>query len=140
MIDNLVIRIAGIAILASFMAPQKLAIAEESAPTSNQGLHGIVLQAIDLGEEIEGLEGRQLRLRKLTLEPEGKIAIHSHKDRPAVAYVLEGITTVTFGDGSEMKFSAGDSISANRNTIHWHRNDESQAMTLITVDVYKSTD
>ena len=111
--------------------------AQSEAPTSNEGLNATVLQAIDLGPEIEGMDGRQLRLRKLVIEPGGYIGIHSHKDRPAVAYILQGTTTVTFGDGSEKRFSAGDSIAADRETTHWHRNDEDVDMVLVTVDVRK---
>jgi len=112
--------------------------AEEIAPTSHQGFEAAVLQSLDLGQEIEGLEGRQLRLRKLSLEPGGHIAVHSHKDRPAVAYILQGTTTVTFADGTSKRFSAGDSISADGNTTHWHRNDESEPMVLVTVDVFNA--
>ena len=83
------------------------------------------------------MDGRQLRLRKLVIKPGGYIGIHSHKDRPAVAYILEGATTVTFGDGTEKRFAAGDSIAADRNTTHWHRNDEQVDMVLVTVDVRK---
>jgi quercetin dioxygenase-like cupin family protein len=138
MINPFVLRTVSLVAVAGFLALQLPAVAQDSAPSSNQGLEGVVLQTIDLGNEIQGLEGRQLRLRKLTLEPGGHIAIHSHKDRPAVAYVLAGTTTVTFGDGSVKQFNAGDSISANKNTMHWHRNEGSVAMTLVTVDVFKT--
>jgi quercetin dioxygenase-like cupin family protein len=114
------------------------ATAQDAAPTSNQGLEAIILQAVDLENEIEGLQNRQLRLRMLTLEPGGHIAIHSHADRPAVAYVLEGTTTVTFGDGSVRRFPAGSSIAATRETTHWHRNEQAGKMTLITVDLMRS--
>ncbi len=138
MIKPLVLRFASLATLAAILVPQQPSLAEDSAPTSNQGLEAVVLQALDLGHEIEGLEGRQLRLRKLTLDPGGHIAVHSHKNRPAVAYVVVGTTTVTFGDGSVKQFHAGDSISANKNTTHWHRNDGSEAMTLVTADIFQS--
>jgi len=71
----------------------------------------------------------------LTLQPGGHIGLHSHKDRPAVAYVMQGTTTVTFGDGTVRRFSAGDSIAADGNTTHWHRNDEQEAAILVTADI-----
>jgi len=111
---------------------------EETPPTANQGLEAVTLQTVDLGAEIEGMEGRALRLRKLTLAPGGHVGIHSHEDRPAVAYILQGTTTVTFGDGSVRRFSAGDSISATKDTTHWHRNDEQKDLVLVTTDVWNA--
>ena len=113
------------------------ASAQQSAPTSNHGLEALTLETVDLGMEIEGMQDRQLRLRMLTLEPGGHIGVHSHKDRPAVAYILQGTTTVTFGNGTVRRFSAGESISATKDTTHWHRNEEQENMTLVTVDVRK---
>ena len=130
------------ALLAAFaylvIGPQ-IASAQQTAPTSNQGLEALTLETVDLGMEIEGMQDRQLRLRMLTLEPGGHIGVHSHKDRPAVAYILQGTTTVTFGNGTVRRFSAGESISATRDTTHWHRNEEQENMTLVTVDVRKLT-
>jgi quercetin dioxygenase-like cupin family protein len=41
------------------------------------------------------MQGRQLRMRILAIDPGGYIGIHSHKDRPAVVYFLKGTDTVT---------------------------------------------
>ena len=32
-------------------------------------------------------------MRKITLQPGGSLALHTHKDRPAVSYMLEGEVT-----------------------------------------------
>ena len=60
------------------------------APKDNKGFTASKTTVVDLGPEIEGMAGRQLRLRLLTIEPGGHIGIHSHKDRPAVVYFLTG--------------------------------------------------
>jgi quercetin dioxygenase-like cupin family protein len=112
--------------------------AQESPPVATEGLDTLKTEFVDLGPEIEGLQGRQLRLRLLSLEPGGQIGLHSHRDRPAVAYVIEGTTTVTFEDGTVKRFSAGSTISANRNTTHWHRNDEKEPALFVTVDVFNT--
>jgi quercetin dioxygenase-like cupin family protein len=112
--------------------------AEQPAPDSHLGLEVQVLQSVDLGPEIEGLDGRQLRLRLLTIEPGGHIALHSHGNRPAVAYVLEGTTTVTFADGTVKRFSAGDSISADGRTTHWHKNNEGVKVVVVTADIFEA--
>lgn len=112
--------------------------AEENPPVATKGLDTLMTESVDLGPEIEGLQGRQLRLRLLSLEPGGHIGLHSHKDRPAVAYVIQGTTTVTFEDGTVKRFSAGNTISADSNTTHWHRNDEEETALLVTVDIFKT--
>jgi len=113
-----------------------LAAAQQTAPKGNEGFKAAVKQAVDLGPEIEGMEGRQLRMRVLTIEPGGHIGIHSHKDRPAVVYFLKGQDTVTFGDGTVKQFRPGETAFANHGTTHWHRNDGKEPVVLLAVDVF----
>lgn len=114
----------------------KVANSQQVAPKGNKGFKTTAKQVVDLGPEIEGMEGRQLRMRVLKIEPGGHIGIHSHKDRPAVVYFLQGTDTVTFGDGTAKVFHAGDMASANKNTTHWHRNDGTVPAVLVAVDVF----
>jgi len=110
--------------------------AQDAAPKGNKGLQTGATEIVDLGPEIPGMNGRQLRLRVLTIEPGGYIGIHSHKDRPSVAYFLQGSDTVTFADGTVKHFKAGDITSANKNTTHWHRNEGTEPVVLIVTDIY----
>jgi quercetin dioxygenase-like cupin family protein len=126
-----------LAVAISSVAGLQAANAQQTPPAATEGVEALKLQAVDLGPEIEGMQGRQLRLRKLTIEPGGQIALHSHENRPAVAYVLQGATTVTFGDGQVKRFAVGDSIAANRNTTHWHRNEGSEPAVLVTADIFR---
>jgi hypothetical protein len=43
---------------------------------------------LDLGPEIAGMAGRQLRMRIVTIEP-GRVfgPIHDHRDRPSMVYI-----------------------------------------------------
>ena len=107
------------------------------APKDNKGFTASKTTVVDLGPEIEGMTGRQLRLRLLTIEPGGHIGLHSHKDRPAVVYFLTGKDTVTLADGTSKTFGPGDTSSANKDTTHWHHNDGKDTVTLIAVDVFK---
>lgn len=116
-----------------------LAHSQQTPPTGNKGFKASVKQAVDLGPEINGMAGRELRMRVLTIEPGGYIGIHNHKDRPAVVYDLEGTDTVTLGDGAVKVLRPGDTASANRNTVHWHRNDGKDVVVLIAVDVFHKT-
>ena len=52
------------------------------APTGNKGLATGKTTSVDLGREFPGMEGRQLRLRVLTIEPGGYIGLHSHRSVP----------------------------------------------------------
>src|SRR4029078_1519477 len=58
----------------------------QAAPKDNKGFKASKTTVVDLAPEIEGMQGRQLRLRLLAIEPGGHIAVHSHKNRPAVVY------------------------------------------------------
>jgi quercetin dioxygenase-like cupin family protein len=50
-----------------------------------------ILAAVDLGSEIEGMEGSQLRMRMITFEPRDTFGpIHDHKDRPETVNLLQG--------------------------------------------------
>lgn len=109
---------------------------QQTVPKGNKGFKATVEQVVDLGPEIEGMTGRELRMRLLTIEPGGYIGIHSHKDRPAVVYFLQGTDTVTLEDGTEKVFHPGDTSSANKETTHWHRNDGREPVVLIAVDVF----
>lgn len=62
----------------------------EEAPKGNKDFTASKTTVVDLGSEIEGMTGRQLRMRLLTIKPGGHIGVHSHKDRPAVVYFMQG--------------------------------------------------
>src|SRR5690348_11322060 len=110
----------------------------EDAPKDNKGFTASKTTVVELGPEIEGMTGRQLRMRMLTIEPGGHIGLHSHKDRPAVVYFMQGTDVVTSGDGSSKTFHPGDTSSATKDTTHWHRNDGKDNVVLIAVDVFKT--
>ena len=109
------------------------------APKDNKGFTASKTTAVDLGPEIEGMTGRQLRLRMLTIEPGGHIGLHSHKDRPAVVYVMQGTDAVTLADGTSKTLHPGDTSTATKNTTHWHRNDGKDNVVLIAVDIFKTS-
>ena len=64
---------------------------EQGAPET-KGVTVKYLATVDLGPEIEGMAGRQLRMRMVTIEPGGVFGpIHDHKDRPGIVYLLSGV-------------------------------------------------
>jgi hypothetical protein len=64
-------------------------------PAANpaKGVTDTVISAIDLSQEPANIAGRTLRLRELVVQPGGVVPWHSHGDRPAIIYIVEGSIT-----------------------------------------------
>ncbi len=126
----------GVSIVALFMGftlAMQVGTAQQAAPTENKNVTFTPLTAVDLGPEIPGL---QLRLRMITLEPGGVVAVHSHKDRPGSAYVLKGTVIEHRGDMAK-EYSAGGNWAEGRNVTHWVENKGTSPAALIAVDIFK---
>src|SRR5690348_11122021 len=50
------------------------------------GVTDTTLGSIDLGKEKAKISGRELRFRKLVIQPGGIVPWHSHDDRPALIF------------------------------------------------------
>ena len=109
----------------------------QGAPTADKGVETVMQEAIDLDGEIPGMGSRQLRMRLITIQPGGHISVHGHRNRPAAFYVIQGATTVMYGDGTVKRFVAGSMGRANRKTVHWHRNNEKQPVVLVASDIFQ---
>jgi quercetin dioxygenase-like cupin family protein len=112
------------------------ATAQQAVPTENKGVTITLLAAVDLGPEIPGMQGRQLRLRILTVEPGGVVGVHSHKDRPGAAYVLKGTVTEHRGDVAK-DLSAGSGWAEDGNVTHWVENKGIIPAVIIVTDIFK---
>ncbi len=109
----------------------------QNAPTETKGIKVGQTTAIDLGPELEGVEGRQLRMRVINFEPGAQITLHSHKGRPGVAYVLKGaLTEHVEGVGTHVR-KQGESWSEGKDTTHWAENVTSETTVVVAVDVFK---
>ena len=79
---------------------------EREAPET-KGVTAELLATVDLGLEIEGMAGRQLRMRMVTIEPGGVFGpIHDHKDRPGLVNILQG-TITDHRDGVATEYGRG---------------------------------
>ena len=79
---------------------------EQAAPET-KGVTVELLAALDLGPEIEGMAGRQLRMRMVTIEPGGVFGpVHDHIDRPGMVYILQG-TITDHRDGVATEYGPG---------------------------------
>ena len=105
-----------------------------------QGTKGVtvkVLATVDLGAEIEGMEGRRLRMRMVTMEPGGVYGpVHDHRGRPGVVYILQG-TITDHRDGVSTDYGPGVGWPEDRNTVHWLENRGTIPAVEISVDVVR---
>ena len=105
-------------------------------PTANVGLSGKLLADVPLAPEFAETGNRHFRMRMLTLEKNGVVALHSHEKRPSVEYILSGNCT-EFRDGAEKIYKAGDVVAADHSVTHWWRNDGDEPVVILAVDIYQ---
>jgi len=69
-------------------------MSDEQVAPATRGVATELLATVDLGPEIEEMEGRQLRMRMVTIGPGGVFCpTHDHIGRPGTVYVLQGTIT-----------------------------------------------
>ncbi|MEM5816713.1 MAG: cupin domain-containing protein [Desulfitobacterium hafniense] len=109
---------------------------EQSVPET-RGVMVKLLSMFDLGPEIEGMTGRQFRMRLVTIEPGGVFGpLHDHKDRPGMVYILQG-TITDHRDGKATDYGPGVGWPEDRNTLHWLENRGTIPAVEISVDIVK---
>ena len=111
-----------------------LAVGQQSPPTYNKGLDATLESTIDLAPDFPGY---QLRLRTITFEPGGVAGFHSHKDRPAFAYIVQGNLTELRKGGYEASVGPGGFITESRDVEHWAENRSGAKVVLMGVDIVK---
>jgi quercetin dioxygenase-like cupin family protein len=114
-----------------------IAVGQQTPPAANQGVKISPPTALDLTDEIDSVNGRQLRLRVVTIEPGGAVALHSHNGRPAVAYLAQGVLTEHREGGTTIDYYEGQSWTEDKGTTHWAQNKGSTPTVVIAVDVFK---
>jgi quercetin dioxygenase-like cupin family protein len=94
-----------------------------------------VLGSIDLGKEI-GVQGRDLRLRRLVIQPGGVVPFHSHDGRPALIITVSGeITEYRTTCGVPITHHAGELARETRETSHYWVNNGTAPAVLLSADV-----
>lgn len=113
-------------------------MSNEQAAPETQGVTTELLATIDLGPEIEGMAGRQLRMRRFVFAPGAVFGpVHDHKDRPGTVYILEG-TITDHRDGVATDYGPGVGWPEDRNTTHWLENRGDDPAVEISVDIVRS--
>ena len=108
---------------------------DQPATPETRGVTVTLLATVDLGAEIEGLVGRQMRMRLVTIAPGGVFGpVHDHKGRPGLVYVLQG-TITDHRDGVATEYGPGVGWPEDRNTTHWLENKGTTPAVEISVDI-----
>ncbi len=108
------------------------AVGQQSPPMDNKGLDAKVESTIDLAPDMPGY---QLRIRTITFEPGGVAGFHSHKERPAFAYILHGSLTEVRQGGYSKTLGPGGIITESRDVEHWAENRGGAKVVLVGVDI-----
>jgi quercetin dioxygenase-like cupin family protein len=94
-----------------------------------------VLASIDLSKEMIASQDRQFRMRRLEIQPGGIVPWHSHADRPALIYVVQGeITEFASTCADPIVHKAGD-VSVDAGRSHWWKNTGKEKVVLISSDI-----
>lgn len=108
---------------------------DEEAVPATRGVAEELLGVVDLGPEIEGKAGRQLRTRQFTFAPGGVFGpLHDHKGRPGTVYILQ-CTITDHRNGVATDYGPGLGWPEDRNTVHWLENRGTTPAVEISVDI-----
>jgi quercetin dioxygenase-like cupin family protein len=113
--------------------------ARTSGETAPKDVTDTELSSIDLGEEIDGFDGRLLRFRKLVVLPGGVVPWHDHTDRPALILTAEGEITEFRSDCAVgVVHKAGEISRETKGLMHWWKNEGKTPAVLYAADVKRA--
>lgn len=119
-------------------ADQRRSDARPAATQAANGVTDTVIASIDLVREPAAIQDRKFRMRRLVIQPGGTVPWHSHGERPALIYIVEG-TIVEYASNCAVPIThrAGDVASETHVTSHWWRNHTNRRVVLISADLLR---
>ncbi len=126
--------VAGAAFALSLLT--SFAVAQDAPPKDNVGVTPELLGEVTLADEFNDVGTRKLRMRVITVAPEGIIGLHSHANRPSVEYVLSGTAVEVRGDKS-VDMKSGSQMIADHTVEHYWRNTGAEPLVILAVDIYQ---
>ena len=104
-------------------------------PTAPANVTDDLIGSVDLGAEI-GVQGRDLRLRRLVVQPGGIVPYHSHQGRPALIITVSGqVTEYRSTCGVGIVHRAGEVSREAGGIAHYWVNEGSEPAILLSADV-----
>ena len=90
-----------------------------TVPTDYHLVSEDVLAVIDLANEIDSVQNRELWLSRAVVSPGGHIGLHSHQGDPTIVYLLSGVLTNHHDDGTTEEFQPGGVFAEFGPRAHW---------------------
>ena len=102
------------------------------------GVTDVTLGSINLEKQPANIRDRELRFRKLTIEPGGIVPWHSHGDRPAIIYITQGeIEEYASNCAVPIVHKAGEVVAETKGISHWWKNLSDGTVVLLSADLLK---
>jgi len=118
-------------------ADQNKAGAREAVDLKPVGVTDTVIAMIDVEKE-QSIKDRTFRMRRLTIEPGGVVPWHSHGERPAIIYIVEGeIHEYASNCAGPITHKAGDVVAETAEVSHWWKNLGDTTVVLLSADLLK---
>ena len=97
-------------------------------PTEHKGVAVSGQAALPLGEQIPAMEGYEVRIRQVVVEPGGVVKAHAHDTRPGAYYVVRGDGVAEYrADGTKTIVAPGTAVLESKDVDHWIINEGSEA-------------
>ena len=110
--------------------------ARTQGETQPKGVTDTTLASIDLSKEKVSLQDRQMRIRRLVVQPGGVVPWHSHEDRPALIYIVSGtIEEYASNCSVPIVHKAGEVAPETHATAHWWKNTGKKTAVLLSADL-----
>lgn len=107
-----------------------------SGPMEPKGVTDKVLHFIDLSRENVKLNDHLFRMRRLEIQPGGIVPWHSHGDRPALIYIIDGqVTEYSSNCAVPIEHMAGEAAMESVGLSHWWKNNGRRPAVLISADI-----
>jgi quercetin dioxygenase-like cupin family protein len=108
---------------------------------SSKTIIDMITATIDVTKPPVNIKDRSFRLRRLEVEPGGIVPWHEHKNRPAIAYLLEGnLTEYASNCAVPVEHVPGDIIVETPNVSHWWKNFGDKRAVVISADLLQGKD
>ena len=102
------------------------------------GVTDSVIASIDVAKAPFNINDRLFRMRKLVIEPGGIVPWHSHADRPAIIYIIDGeIDEYASNCAVTIVHKAGDVVAETPEVSHWWKNRGDKTVVLLSADLLK---
>ncbi|MDA9764581.1 hypothetical protein N9C83_04380 [Opitutales bacterium] len=102
-------------------------------PTESINISADVIGSVDL-KTVQELEGKQVRVRLITIASGGKVAVHQHDDRPGLAQILSGVA-VEYRGKKAIHHSPGSIAFEQDGDTHWWHNPFKEEVRALVVDI-----